>query len=215
MNKIALACGLAVVLVSAVSSVRAAGASLPAAESGRADIERTARELVERSGVQGGLIVHLDAGDGRLTAALRIGENWLVHGLERDAARRDQAREYVRARGAYGPVSVGAWNGADLPYAENLVNLIVADQPGDVTMDEILRVLAPRGVAMLKRDGQWTKTVKPWPETIDEWTHYLHGPSNNAVADDALVGPPQRLQWIGPPRWARSNEHLATLSAAV
>ena len=37
-----------------------------------------------------------------------------------------------------------------------------------------LRVLVPNGVAMIKSDGQWQKTVKPRPENIDEWSHYLH-----------------------------------------
>ena len=31
---------------------------------------------------------------------------------------------------------------------------------------------------------------------IDEWTHYLHGPDNNAVADDTRVGPPRYMQWV-------------------
>ena len=35
-----------------------------------------------------------------------------------------------------------------------------------------------------KKEGGWTKTVKPRPAEIDEWTHYLHDPSNNAVAHD-------------------------------
>ena len=34
----------------------------------------------------------------------------------------------------------------------------------------------------MKTDGRWTKTVKPWPEEIDEWTHWLHAADGNAVA---------------------------------
>ena len=43
------------------------------------------------------------------------------------------------------------------------------------------------------------KTVKPWPAEIDQWTHYLHGPDNNAVAHDARVGPPRHMQWLTQP----------------
>ena len=43
----------------------------------------------------------------------------------------------------------------------------------------------------------------------------MHGPDGNAVALDTVVGPPRRLQWVNPPRWSRSHEHLASLSAAV
>jgi outer membrane protein assembly factor BamB len=206
-----LACVVAVfAAVSAsplLSSAEAgAGGSTPA---------ETARELLERSGLQGGLVVHVGCGDGQVTAALRASDRYLVHGLETDAAQRDQARRHIHAQGLYGTVAVADWDGTRLPYAENLVNLLIVQRPDEVELDEALRVLAPSGVALVNRDGQWEKTVKPWPDEIDQWTHYLHNPSNNAVADDAVVGPPRRLQWLSGPAWARSHEHLATLSAAV
>ncbi|MBM4078761.1 MAG: hypothetical protein FJ278_03610, partial [Planctomycetes bacterium] len=50
---------------------------------------------------------------------------------------------------------------------------------------------------------------------MDEWTHFLHDASGNAVSRDSLVGPPKRLQWVGGPTWARSHEHLASVSALV
>jgi len=102
-----------------------------------------------------------------------------------------------------------------LPYADNLVSLLVAEDLKDVPMDEVLRVLVPDGVAYVKQDGRWTRTVKPRPAEMDEWTHYLHDPSNNAVAHDAMVGPPRRLQWVGSPRWSRHHDHMASLSALV
>jgi hypothetical protein len=34
------------------------------------------------------------------------------------------------------------------------------------------------------------KLMKPWPEDIDEWTHYLYDASGNPVARDQVVGPP-------------------------
>jgi len=37
------------------------------------------------------------------------------------------------------------------------------------------------------------KTVKPWPDAIDEWTHFLHGPDNNVAADDSVVVPPKGI----------------------
>ena len=174
-----------------------------------------ARYLTDRSGISGGLIVHLGSGDGLLTSALRTRESFIVHGLDRNPDKVEQSRIHIHKRGDYGPVSVDHWCGDHLPYAENLVNLIIAEDPGQTEMDEIFRVLAPRGVALLNQGGSWKKATKPWPGDIDEWTHYLHGPSNNAVADDSTVGPPQSVQWISPPRWSRSHEHLANLSAAV
>ena len=57
----------------------------------------------------------------------------------------------------------------------------------------------------MRRDGSWTKTVKPWPDDIDDWTHFQHGPDNNAVAEDEVVGPPRRMQWLAGPTWTRHH----------
>ena len=167
--------------------------------------EQKAKQIIGATGVKGGLIVHIGCGDGKLTAALRANGSYLVHGLDRDAKNVEQAREHVRSLGLYGPVSVDRLTGIQLPYVENLVNLIVAEHPGGIPMTEIMRVLAPNGVAYIKTDGRWTRTVKPWPKDIDEWTHFLHGPDNNAVAEDSVVGPPRRMQWLAEPKWTRHH----------
>jgi len=175
----------------------------------------TAEAILSATGVRGGLVVHVGAGDGRLTAALRAGDAYVVHGLDADPKTVEAARERIRSQGLYGPVSVDRFDGTHLPYADNLVNLVVAEDLGRVAMDEVMRVLAPGGVAYVRAGGEWTKTVKPRPEEIDEWTHFLHGPDNNAVARDRRVGPPQRLQWWAGPRWCRSHEFISSLAALV
>lgn len=175
----------------------------------------SASQILAATGVQGGLVVHLGCGDGRLTAALHASECYLVHGLETDPAKVELARQHVRQLGLYGPVSIERWHGPQLPYRENLVNMVLAEDLHGVSLEEVLRVLAPGGVAYLKRDGQWSRTVKPRPAGLDEWTHYLHDPSNNAVAHDAVVGPPRQVQWVGGPNWSRHHDHMASLSALV
>ena len=174
-----------------------------------------ARAILEETGVQGGLIAHVGCGDGKLTAALGAGDGYLVHGLDDDADDVRRARARIRSLGRYGPVSVDRLAGHRLPYVENLVNLLVSDDLCGVPMDEVMRVLAPNGVAYVKTGGAWTKTVKPRPDRIDEWTHFLHDASNNAVSTDTVVGPPERLQWVGGPTWGRSHDHLAGVSGAV
>ncbi|MHC4250806.1 MAG: outer membrane protein assembly factor BamB family protein [Planctomycetota bacterium] len=170
-----------------------------------------AGRILEASGVRGGLVVHLGCGTGELTAALRAGDGYLVHGLDADAAKVAAARRRIEGLGLYGPVSVDTFDGQRLPYVDGLVNLIVSEDPTTVPRAEIMRCLAPLGVAMI--DGR--KTVKPWPDSIDEWTHYLHGPDNNAVANDTVVGPPRHYQWQGGARWARHHDHMASMSALV
>ena len=167
--------------------------------------------VVRSSGVKGGLVVHLGCGDGRDTARLRLDERYLVQGLDESEANVREARRRIAEAGSYGKVTVREFDGKHLPYVDNLVNLIVADGRTGVPTQEIMRVLAPLGVAVI--GGR--KTVKPWPEGIDEWTHYLHGADNNAVAADRVAAQPRSLQWVSHPRWGRSHEELASMSAAV
>ncbi len=174
-----------------------------------------ARRILDGAGVKGGFVVHLGCGDGALTAALRATEAYQVHGLDREAANVARARELVQSKGLYGPVAIDRLAENRLPYIDRMVNLLVAEDLGGVPTEEVLRVLAPRGVAWLKRDGAWTKTVKPVPAEIDDWTHYLHGPDGNPTANDTAIGPPQHLQWLGSPRWSRHHDRMASMSALV
>jgi len=186
----------------------AIAAAAPGAESQAADI-------LAATGVKGGLIVHVGCGSGRLTAALRANDSFMVQGLATDAADVDKARAYLQAEGVYGAVTIDRITGGRLPYIDNLVNLVVSEDLGKVSMQEVMRVLCPDGVAYTKQAGKWVRTVKPRPKQIDEWTHYLHDASNNAVAHDKVIGPPRRMQWVGSPRQSRHHDRMSSVSAAV
>jgi outer membrane protein assembly factor BamB len=190
-------------------------ASLIASANTAGQDEQEARKILDATGVKGGLVVQVGCGNGYLTAALHAGESYIVHGLDKDASNVKKAREYIHSVNLYGKVSVDMLEGNKLPYIDNLVNLVVAEDLGDIPMIEVMRVLAPKGVAYFKQAGKWQKTIKPRPDDIDEWTHYLHDASGNAVAHDSVVGPPRRMQWTGGPMWARSHEHSASLNALV
>ena len=206
-----------VMLVAAIAANGAgAGSDAPAEQ---------ARQILEATGVKGGLIVHVGCGDGKLTAALHANERYLVHGLEADARKVAVAREHIQAAGLYGKVSVEPWSGKGLPYVDNSVNLVVSENADGVAKDEVMRVLAPGGVAYLKSDGRpgrrslgeggWTKSVKPRPKEMDQWTHYLHDATGNAVAHDSLIEPPTRYQWVGGERYGRQHDHMSSVSAVV
>ena len=222
-------CGSRYLRVWALLVVAAGGAAWSHARAGAG--QASAKEILAAAGVRGGLVVHLGCGDGALTAALRAGDSFLVHGLEPDAAKVGPARRRIREAGLYGPVSVIHWDRPFLPYADSLVNVVVSSVKCRVSSEEIARVLAPRGV-LLFRDGSldtrhstldtspaglqgWTKAAKPWPKDIDEWTHHLHDAGGNAVARDRVVGPPRQLQWTAGPRWARSHGYTPSVSAMV
>lgn len=174
-----------------------------------------AEKILSTSGVKGGLVVHLNCGDGSLTAELGASGPYLVRGLERNRNDVQKARERIMSRGLYGEVSVAHWTQKGLPFTDNLVDLVVCRGELPISRDELMRVLSPEGVVCLKRDGEWITRAKPWPAEIDEWTHFLHDSSNNAVADDSRVGPPRYLQWQSPPEWCRSHEFASSIHTLV
>jgi len=184
-------------------------------EASAADQSALAARILAETGVQGGLIVHLGCGDGKLTSALRATDSYLVHGLNTDADRVANARANLVSLGVYGPVSVDQFDGKFLPYIDSIVNLVVVKDGYDVSTEELMRVLAPLGVAYAKSGQKWTKIVKPRPAAIDEWTHYMHSPNNNAVANDTVVDSPRRLQWDAGPKWTRSHEKMSGMNAMV
>ena len=197
------------------------------AASGEADA------LLKAAGVSGGLVVHLGCGDGSLTAALRANPRIQVHGLDADPRNVAAARTRIRDAGLAGVVWVDRLEGGRLPHAGNLVNLVVASGKGQVSSEEIARVLAPRGKALIPAGssldtghltldtrspaglGGWTLLTKPVPQEIDEWTHWLHGPDGNAVANDRVAGPPRRFQWIAAPLWSRSHDSVPSVTGMV
>ena len=211
-----------------------------------------AKDILAATGVRGGLIVHIGCGvrqahpalslpkggDGQLTAALRANDGTIVHGLDADAANVAKARAHIQSLGLAGTVSVEHWTRGWLPHVDGLVDLVVASDKGQVSSEEIARVLAPRGRALVQsasldtRPGRrrpaltldtrspaglegWSLFSKPVPREIDEWTHYLRDATNNAVARDEVVGPPRHVQWKAGPVFARHHDTLASVSALV
>ncbi len=182
---------------------------------GMASAPEDAMTLLRDSGVKGGFVVHLGCGEGKLTAALRASESFQVQGLDRDAAKVIGGREELLRQGVYGNVALETWSGDALPFIDNMVNLLVVEDQGSVNLEELKRILVPNGVAMIKVGGAWEKVVKPRPSEMDEWTHYYYDAKGNAVSHDKLVAPPERLQWVGNPRWSRHHDRMSSLSAQV
>jgi len=168
-------------------------------------------DAVKRSGIKGGIVVQLGCGDGRETADMLLNSSYLVHGLDTSGDNVTKARAYLRSRNLYGSVSVAQYDGKTLPYADNTVNLIVANTLGDMPAEEAMRVLTPLGAMVI--GGR--KTVKPWPTNIDDWPQYLNKADNNAVAKDSVAGPPRLIQWISNPVWCRSHMGIPTMASVV
>lgn len=123
--------------------------AIPAVTAQSQDQKQRARDILDAAGVRGGLIVHLDCDDGKLTTALRAGESYIVQGLDTNPDDVEQAKRTIQTEGLYGQVTARRFDGESLPYIDNLVNLIVATGACEVPQREILRVLAPGGVACI------------------------------------------------------------------
>jgi outer membrane protein assembly factor BamB len=177
--------------------------------------ESSPQAALKDSGVRGGLVVHLGCGDGKLTAALRANGSGLVHGLDTDAKKISAARKRIAAGKLAGKVTFDVLQSGRLPYTDNLVNLIVAEEMGKVSIAEAMRVLRPGGVLQVRKGDNWTATIKPRPKELDDWTHFLHSASGNAVSNDTVVAPPRHMQWLAAPIWSRNHHKLASISSIV
>ncbi len=171
----------------------------------------SAADIRKACNFHGGIIVHLDSNGSQLSVDLADGNVGQLHVLEGTDSGLTASRELLFKNGAYGLHSAMLYDGKQLPFVDNLINLIVCEKESTVPEAELLRVLRPLGTAHI--NGR--KLVKPWPDDIDEWNHFLHGPDNNAVASDKRVNQPRTLQWVAEPKWGRSHEQMASLSAMV
>ena len=202
-----------------LSAAAPAGGAPPPGEGRSDEPSAGASALGQRlreEGIAGGLVVHLGCGDGRGSAALLMGDHGLVQGLGSDRREIERARDRARSLGLDGRLSFKHWQGGQLPYANDLVNVLVWEESArDADRTEIVRVLAPGGVAFIASDGGWERLVKPWPDDIDEWTHFRYDAGGGGASHDRRAGPPHQIQWEAGPRFMRSHEIETGLSGLV
>lgn len=192
-------------------------------------ISLAAENIADAVGVQGGFVVCVGCEDGQMLAPLGAKKGFIVQGISTEPKAVAATREQLRSAGLYGKVSIVPFDDRNLPYVANLVNLLVISDASSISADEIKRVLAPGGCALIKKeldipglktsfvddlDG-WKVFKKPWPDDIDEWTHFLHDAQGTSVSKDLIAGPPEGLRWTGGPFWGRSHENTASMPAMV
>jgi outer membrane protein assembly factor BamB len=183
----------------------------------------------QTAGLNAGMALIVDDADGQLTAAIAKGNRLTVQGCTRDDKAVQPGRAMLLAAGVAdrGTLILIETNG--LPYADSLINLLVAAPWGRQPIDfaELLRVLAPGGIALIGNDASpaamagleaklrqagaceiqslsrkgWFKFSKPVNPDFDVWTHNLGGPDLSSVNHDKVAGPWSELRWVGDPRW--------------
>ena len=185
-----------------------------AADSMSGAVRDQASEILDPTGVPGGLIVHLGCGDGRLTAAFAK-DGYIVQGLETDEKQVSTARKVlcIASTRREGDSQVVRWPtspiSGQLRQPAGWTRACVAFEGRD-----------PAGAGARRRGVSWTrfrweKIVKPPRHGVDEWTHYLHDASGNAVAHDTVVSPPKHLQWVAGPEWSRTHSHMGSMMGLV
>ena len=189
--------------------------------------------ILQSAGLKQGLCLVLGESDGRLTAALAQASRLYVQSCTWDNRSVTAARETLVAAGVAGRAAC-AWSEAEhLPYADNLINLVACTAWGNkpATLEEVLRVLAPGGTALLGNEANagalsgleeklkqagvkevkrlerkgWLRFVKPIDPGFDTWTHHMGGADLSYVNDDKAAGPWEELRWIGDPKFGALN----------
>ena len=158
-----------------------------------------------------GLILHIGCGNGTLTARLAERKSYLVQGVDTDPAAVAGARSLFEKKGIYGRVTALGSDLQRLPYSDNIANMVVVECP--VAKEELLRVLAPGGILLVRSGETWKKTLKPWPANIDSWPQYRHDSARSGITADSSVAAPTSLRWVQGPQWTGANRTELSLAA--
>lgn len=162
--------------------------------------EKTAKWIVEETGITKGYCLIFDSSEGRLAyELLRLSELKIVC-IETDPAAAIAARKLLDTAGLYGRAVVHQLEkDGQLPYTDYMFNLVVANGKHSYKKDEIMRVLRPHGgAAVLGRSDEDILRRGPL-EGFGEWTHFYADPANTGCSGDQRVGSQMALQWFGRP----------------
>lgn len=168
-----------------------------------------ATEIVERSHIRKGFCLIPDCLEGRLAFELARRTDLKIVGLERDAKKRERAREKLSQAGLLGSrVVVEDWKIDDLP--PYFANLIVSDR----MVVTGLRSMLPRNLERVQRpcggivmtcaassaDARTWRISRRGPlRGAGAWTQLYADPENTACSKDELVKGPFGVLWYGEP----------------
>ncbi|GAB6166215.1 hypothetical protein JCM19992_22150 [Thermostilla marina] len=170
------------------------------------------QRIVQESGVSGGLAVLAGIDDPSTLAALTNDSSFVVQYIDTRQPDLDRVTKFLREKGCYGRATVARFDGRRLPYVDNLVNLLIVSPKFTFLDDEeIMRVLAPRGVAWIGN----RKLRKDIPPGTGDWTHHMFDASGIGSGADTTLRRPRSLQWKSGPEYSRSHENMSSVSAVV
>ncbi len=171
-------------------------------------IGQEAKATLERIGTGKGICVVLGlprADAPGFVTELAGGSRLLVYFQSPSSDEVARVRKTAAAAGVLGRhvfVDRGKWGSIHL--ADNLADaVLVAPAAGAaVSREEVLRVLHPRGKAIIGGE----EIVKPAPKGTDDWSHFHHGPDNNPQSTDQVARWPYLTQFLAGPMFCPMPE---------
>jgi ubiquinone/menaquinone biosynthesis C-methylase UbiE len=135
------------------------------------DGHNSAKALINSCDIPGGICVVLGRTDVELALSISKLGTFTVHALYHDKNLLDKARKLIDRHGVYGKVSADLGQYNNLPYAENLINIIVVDNyqklhAKGLSLNELLRVLTPRGMVFLGDSHLRPDRIPKWVEKV-------------------------------------------------
>jgi outer membrane protein assembly factor BamB len=170
--------------------------------------ESDPRAVREAVGDRPGLVLQVGAVDGSLAIALAKGGPQVVAAVTADEAGAAAVRGALLRAGVHGQATAAAMNKGRLPICDWLVDVAVVESTGLVTEAELLRVVRPGGVILVRSAQGLVRSVRPRPDTIDDWPMYGRDAAGTHASRDQLVGPGRGLRWISGPQHDTSNGNL-------
>ena len=187
--------------------------------------EQKVKNVLSNHGVEKGLVLVIGGDDIQvpLMLAKHTGGDVIVLVDERE--KEDEIRRLWQQAGVYGrQLNVQLVNDLSaLPIASELANLVWINNVEQTNADEVIRLIAPRGIALVKNaDEKWfdnasldwqvetlksinrQTVLKKLPfETEGEWTHQYAHADNSAFGGESLWGSTKaedfEIQWMGRP----------------
>ncbi len=87
-----------------------------------------------------------------------------------------------------------------IPFADQYLDILVINTSVGISEEECLRAVSPNGYLFIIENGKIvTEKRKPFPEEMDNWEHWFHGPDNNSYSSDKALKWPYLSQWMAPP----------------
>jgi outer membrane protein assembly factor BamB len=166
-----------------------------------AEVSGNAKSALERIGIRRGVCVVLGLPDGTqpsFVTDVARGSELLVYFQSADMQEVAAVRKAAEAAGLLGSrVFVDAGDFGRVHLADNMAGAVLASSLAGnrAGLEELLRVLHPRGKAILGV----REIVKPFPEGIDSWSHPYHGPDNNPQSTDQSAKAPYLTQFLAEP----------------